>query len=106
MKKIDILMMFLAVSCGGTSLIGDENEKSLAWLGYLRLPKPILEAKKTVRPTPPLSWKAWTLDEGGEIKWIPRYKGYVNIVGKSLKVLPKGPDPTTLTRRQRHQEGP
>ena len=88
------------------AMASGEEEDSLAWLGYLHLPEKKLVAKKKVQPTIPLKWREWKEEGGGEIDWIPRYDGYVNILGRSLKVLPKGPDPKTLTRRERHQLNP
>lgn len=103
-------LCFISLCCflGLPSLFAKEEvkSKSLAWLGYLKLPKPMLKAQEKVKHTRPLLWSAWKEDEGGKIDWIPRHKGYVNVLGQSLKVLPKGPDPKTLSRRQRHQLKP
>jgi len=79
---------------------------NLAWLGYLNLPKASLKAGERVTPSSPLKWNEWKDDEVEPISWIPRHEGYVDVYGRSLKVLPQGPDPKTLPRRMRHQLNP
>ena len=103
MKLGFMVKVVTMILLGSLGLMGEEERKSLAWLGHLRLPKTMLVEKKTVQPTSPFKWKNWSDHENEEIDWIPRHKGYVNVLGRSLKVLPKGVDPVTLSRRKRHQ---